>query len=794
MQPRWHKVLADLWGNKTRSLLVVLSIGVGVLAVGTVAGIQLIISHDMPARYLAIHPAQAVAYTSNFNDDFLAAVTHLPDIAQAEGRASVGGVKAVTGPNQTVDMSLTAAKDLSVLHFDQLKLVEGHWPGKSEIVVERLSLGLLKGARLGDTLTLQLDAGKTTRTVRLVGIVQDLNAGVGATAVTAFTTLDTVEALGQTRDYSLLYFNVSSHPEDKKHVQAVGDLLGRRFDQDGGAVYYVDVRPYQRHPVQDTVDAVLAVLGALGTFSLVLSSFLVVNTTSALLSQQIRQIGMMKAIGARRSQLAAMYLSMMLCLGLLALLLALPLSAAAAWGVSSLIAWSLNFELMGFRLPWPVVGLEVGLCLVMPLLASLAPVIHGTRLTVREAITDYGLGQGRFGRSLIDRVLERIRFLSRPLLISLRNTFRRKARLLLTLATLTMAGAVFMGVVNVRASMTATIDQVFAYLLSDINLSFDQVRRTAQVTPIIQNTPGVDVVEAWTGMDAQVMGTGDIATEKIVLFGPPVHTRLIKPTMLEGRWIVPGDENAIVIPTSLRAQHPGLKVGDTLRIKLAGRTQSWVVVGVFQFMNTGETYLLYTGYDYLARLLDQSGRAFYYNISTLQHTSAYEEQVSQAMQAEFKRQGIGVTVQTGGSIRDSTDVVLNIVAGFLLGMTVLIALVGGIGLMGTMGMNVIERTREIGVMRAIGASNGAVFRLVLAEGVLIGGLSWLLGLAIATPISTVMAQSIGQALFQSPIPFVFDWTGVLIWLGVVVAISAVSSFVPAWRAVRLTVREVLAYE
>ena len=96
MAPRWRKALADLWGNKTRSLLVVLSIAVGVFAVGTVLGIQQIVAHDMTVSYLAIHPAQAQAYTTSFNDDFLTALRHLPDIAAAEGRTAVGGVRAVT--------------------------------------------------------------------------------------------------------------------------------------------------------------------------------------------------------------------------------------------------------------------------------------------------------------------------------------------------------------------------------------------------------------------------------------------------------------------------------------------------------------------------------------------------------------------------------------------------------------------------------------------------------------------------------------------------------------------------
>jgi putative ABC transport system permease protein len=574
----------------------------------------------------------------------------------------------------------------------------------------------------------------------------------------------------------------------------VGQAISRRFELNGGLVGGLYVRPYNQHPAQSSVDAILGVLGALGLFSLVLSGFLVFNTMSALLTQHIRQIGIMKAVGGRTRQIVGMYLTLMLCFGLLSLFVSLPLSTLAAWGAARLISFALNFDLLGFGLPWPVVGVELALCLVVPLLAGLLPVLRGTRLTVQAALTSYGLGKGRFGKSLIDKVLKRVRFLSRPLLISLRNTFRRKSRLALTLITLTLAGAIFIGVVNVRASMGATIDQIFAYLLSDVNLNFDRTRRTDEVVPIMKQVPGVDVVEAWAGMNGDVMGPGDLSVEKLVVFGPPTNSQLLRPTMLEGRWIVPGDENAIAIPTSLRARHPGLKVGDKLTIKMAGRKQDWVVVGIFQFLNTGDTYLIYTGYDYLAKILNQSGRSFYYEISTRDHSSAFQNQVSQALQAEFKRQGIAVYTQTGGSVRDSTSVVLNIVAGFLMAMTVLIAVVGGIGLMGTMGMNVIERTREIGVMRAIGASTPAILRLVLVEGMLIGALSWLAAIAIATPISQLMASAIGQALFQSAIPFVFDGTGVLAWLLVVVVISALSSVLPAWNAARLTVREVLAYE
>ena len=137
---------------------------------------------------------------------------------------------------------------------------------------------------------------------------------------------------------------------------------------------------------------------------------------------------------------------------------------------------------------------------------------------------------------------------------------------------------------------------------------------------------------------------------------------------------------------------------------------------------------------------------------------------------------------------------LNALTSFLLIMSSMIAMVGSIGLTGTMSMNVMERTREIGVMRAIGASDRAVMSLVIVEGLLIGILSWGLGTLLAFPISTLMSNAINLSLFGTLVSFTFTPTGILVWLVVVLGLSVLASVMPARNAARLTIREVLAYE
>ncbi|HEX6035295.1 MAG TPA: FtsX-like permease family protein, partial [Anaerolineales bacterium] len=122
------------------------------------------------------------------------------------------------------------------------------------------------------------------------------------------------------------------------------------------------------------------------------------------------------------------------------------------------------------------------------------------------------------------------------------------------------------------------------------------------------------------------------------------------------------------------------------------------------------------------------------------------------------------------------------------------AIVGSMGLTGTMGMNVMERTREIGIMRAIGADDHAVMRTVIAEGIFIGMISFGLAIVLSIPITYLLLNIVSLAIFQTPIDVIFTYLGYVIWLGLVLLLSILASILPARNAARLTIREVLAYE
>jgi putative ABC transport system permease protein len=400
-------------------------------------------------------------------------------------------------------------------------------------------------------------------------------------------------------------------------------------------------------------------------------------------------------------------------------------------------------------------------------------------------------------KSWLDRQLEKIRGLSRPTLLSLRNTFRRKGRLFLTIFTLTLGGAIFIGTFNVQRSLTDYIDRIGRYFLADVTFSLAESARISEIETLIKAIPGVGHVEGWAATAGVLENPDGTAGESINLLAPPSDSDLVDPVVLEGRWIQPGDGAVVVVNERFREAYPDLQTGDLLKIKIAGKDEVLKVIGFFQLTGKSGGYLAYTTYEYLSSVIHQKNRANSFRVNSNTENMSIEQQkaLGRTIEAALKSNGYKVAeVEAGRSLTATTADGLNILTGFLMLMAVLIAIVGSIGLTGTMSLNVLERTREIGILRAIGASDRAVMRLVMVEGLLIGMLSWFFGVILSFPIGNLMANAINLALFGAPAGVTITPMGVLLWLLVVTVLSVFASVGPARNATRLTIREVLAYE
>ena len=191
----------------------------------------------------------------------------------------------------------------------------------------------------------------------------------------------------------------------------------------------------------------------------------------------------MKAIGARTGQITRLYLGMVIVFGLAALAIAAPLSVWAARQIINFMAYLVDFTLGEFHLTPSVLLFQAALAILVPLGAGLIPILSGTRVTVREAITNYGVSATNFGVGRLDRLIKGLTRLPAPLALSVRNTFRSKGRLILTLITLALAGTSFMAVMNVRTSLQRTVADILDYWAFDISVDFNQPYRLNRLAP-----------------------------------------------------------------------------------------------------------------------------------------------------------------------------------------------------------------------------------------------------------------------------------------------------------------------
>lgn len=803
LRPRWKKVLADLYTNKTRTLLVALSIAVGVFSVGMITESRERISRGLGDAYTAGKPFSFALSTEDpFDDDLLTVIRAMPGVGDAAASKSMM-VRLNVGPNEWKRLQLIAIDDFDDIRVSKFTLEHGPWPPKKkEMLIERSALSPMLGfpMQVGDTLLIEtLDQSRYH--IPIAGVVHDLNVAPSFifNLYYGYVTLDTIEWLGETRDYNSMRVRVADeYFYDPVKTKEIADAVRNKIERSGREVREVFIPPEPgKSPTQSFgLDPIMLILSSLGVLAVFMSGFLVTNTLSGLLAQQIRQIGMMKAVGAQNSHIAAMYLTLVVAFGIIALAIGSPLAYLAAGAFTEFFAGLFNFNATTYGIIPSVFGAQLFVSIAVPVLAAIHPIIQGTRITIREAISS-DAGPGGYGASRLDRLMGMIQGIPRPLLLSLRNTFRRKGRLFLTLITLTLGGATFIGVFSVQASVRLSLDELFAQLVRfDIIVNFDQQYRIESLQQTAMQVPGVVRAEGWGAINARRLRPDKSESDVIQFAAPPADSTLLQPDIVAGRWLLPDDQNAIIASLGFALDEPDVRIGDTVTLKFRGRETEWQVVGFFKSMDN-EELLAYANYDHFAREARQAGLSGMLNVVTLydQFDRPNQERVAQDLEQHFRQAGIRVSnTETAASRYDQGVRNFNIIVYCLLIMAVLVAFVGGVGLMGTMSMNVLERTREIGVMRAIGASDSAVLQIMLTEGILIGVMSWILGALLALPISKLLSDGVGYLFLGAPLSYTYSFSWMLTWLILSIILSSIASFLPAWNASRLTVRDVLSYE
>ena len=793
LKTRWYKIFRDFSLNKARTAFVFLAICIGVFGLSVVVNSYSILQREMDKNYMNTNPASASLWTTPIDESYISQLIDLPYIKDAEQREKVVG-RVQVGNNEWKDIWLFVVNDFNNLRLDIFAPEKGKdMPGKGEILFERKALSIAK-AHLNQNLNIRIPDGRTT-SLKLVGTVHapGLAPAWMEGYAYGYITKETLELLGGKPLNTELKILVSEDSMNKQHIKDNVKMLKDFLEKDGVKVTRIEIPNPGKHPHYDQMATLLFLMEVFGLFALILSGILVANMISGILEQQTRQIGIMKAIGAGSKQIVYLYEGMVLLLSVAAMLVSIPAGIAAGRGYAELAAEILNFNIYSSYIPFYVFLLEIAVGLLIPMITALYPIIKGSRITVRKAVNDYGINQEKYvGKDESKSYINRLTLLSRPFLMSLRNTFRRKGRLVFTMLVMAVGGTGFITAMNIYASMYNTIDAKIDSFTYDIQFAFDKPQQEETIERVISRIPGIMKAEAWGGASAARIYPDRTFGNDFRIIAPPSSSKLMSAQPLyEGRWLEHNDSNAIVVNQKLISAEPDLKIGDEILLRIYNTESKWKIIGISKELIGPPT--AYVNSEYLSKQLKFEGLAGSAAVVTNKSTSV--SRVAESIEKELSDADLYVSSLIKiNDYRKAIEDHLLLIVTFLIVMSVLVVLVGGLGLATTVSINTLERTREIGIMRAIGSSTYKITGIIVAEGVIIGILSWFVSILLAWPLSKFVNYNFGMIFFESPLEFAISISGYAIWLLIVIVFAALASFSPSWKASRMSVRSALAYE
>jgi putative ABC transport system permease protein len=809
------KLRRDLRATWPRMVMMVVAIAVGLTVFSAVLYAWSTINRETEKAYLSTEPASAtILLNRGIDAERMAAVAaaarRQPGIIEATGRTQLTTEIRFNGRELDNQLQVFVAAPDDPLRMARFEVEPGSWPPASgEILLERDSLALLDLA-VGDTVAIDTPGGEAAR-LRVAGVVYDPSLAPADQEQTgrAYLSSAALATPGEQAVLDQLKIQVAgpgptTPSRDRDAIVAVAGDLGQWLQREYGlAIREIQVPEPYEHPHQGITNAILGALLVGAGAALLLSTFLVANMLNGLFTQQIPQIGIMKAIGARSGRIRRLYLAMTLTVAGAATLLALAPGVLIGRAFASIILDFLGIEGASLGPPWWTYLIVLAAGLVLPPLMALIPLVRTSRTTVRAAIDHHGLGSNLGAATGIVARLGRIRGLNRGLLMALRNTVRRPARFLLTVGLLASAGMLFVAGMSTRDALEAATEERTEQIRSDVVVQLSSPRSTDELATIVERVPQVSRVEAWTIAESAVAGQGQIPVTstypdqghgRLTVTAIPAETTMFTPPkLLEGRWLNPDETGAIVLNQVAVANADfDIQVGDTVELLVDGRLARWRVAGIAQ--ERGASSAAYVTAEGLAEATGQPLLANTLRIATDNHDEQTRTAAADAVTTNLT--DAGVEVRSAESVAGEEaaaeshrgPIVFVLVAG-----AIAMGVIGCIGLASTMGANVLERTREFGVMHAIGARPAAVRRIVVAEGIFLALASCLLAVIPTLGLTAAMGAVIGNAFVSAPLPFQISLLGAGIWTALVILGAVLATDAAATRASHLTVREALAY-
>ncbi len=803
MRPKYKKVFNDLKSDLAKNLILVLAIAIGVLGIGAILGGYAVLKREMASNYIGTSPASAtikledVSITRSLVDS----IKVLPGVKSAERHATIYARMKIK--KDWHPLLLFVVDDFQNIQTNKITHISGDvTPATGSMLAERTALPVMQ-AGVGEKVLVKTPQGEQMQ-ITLAGEVHDPGLAPARQEQTGYgyVTLQTLNELGETQGFDELRIILENRTATLTETTEQAIQIAAGLKKRGYKIHEIQVPPPLKHPHQSQMNAILSLFTFFSFMILVLSSILVATSISTLMVKQVREIGIMKTIGANSLQISMLYIIMIVLLCAVAVVLAVPLSRYIAAIFFTQISTLLNLTIFDADIPAWVFWVQILSGVFIPLMAALFPVLRGSRITVREAMDNYGVSKLNFGDGLLEGLLSRLKFFSEAFTLSIRNVFRKRSRLIMTLTLLSSGGAMFMTALNVSKAWDVNLEKIYKYRHYDLEVRLNEPIEADDVLSKIKNIPGIKSAEAWGY--STISFTRDAPFEIVhtypdkghgsfIMLALPAKTGLLNLPLQAGNWLSDDTSDDVVLNQIARSLLPGVGIGDFISLSIENKSHKWKVVGFVEDVASPAT--AFVPLNAFKKITDTGGLTNMFRISF--ENRDFENARIKTMDIEnlLLREKISVNQSIPVSLlHNAMAEHMGVLVNSLLAMSILLGLVGTLGLMSAMSMNIIERTREIGVLRAIGATPGKIRNLVINEGLLIGIISIPIAFGLSLLLSFYMGQFIGDMAFRTPLPLSISSIAMMIWVLIIVAGSVAATMYPARRAVKITIREALSYE
>lgn len=696
-----------------------------------------------------------------------------PNVAVAQGRAYYRTRWQTSVAPGHVNIGIVGYADLQHVALEPFQLLDGHWPGAGEVLMEHGDLEL-QSFKIGDSIAVMTPSG--FQTLRVAGTVRTLGLGdVIYTGARAYMHLEDLNQLAGYKGVNDLQVKV----RDTTTLDTTGQNLSALLRAQGITILSSSTTANPYDP--NYTNGLFVIMRALAIIALVLTAFLIINTVSTLVTEQIPIIGTMKAIGASRTTVIRGYLFSVAIYGIVGTALGIGLGMVGGQEFTQFLANLAILDLGPFRWSWGAILVSVAVGLGIPLFAAIIPLWTGTSITVRTALSGYGLTpQG-------SRQRQSRGWISQTTWLGLRSIFRRRGRAILTLMALAASATAFLAVQTTTTSVSATLDQRFSQYNADVFLALNP--------------------EPYAAVQAQVHHTANIARVErfeqqpvtspwgaLVLTGIEPDSQLYHIHVISGRWLIPGELHALVI-SDATARKTGLKPGDTIALHTASAAATWRIVGEDHDTSgsVGTVGVSVTTIDNL-HAFDQlpSDLTTSLLVQGQDRSTAAINELAANLDTNLSQAGLNPAISTKQENIQLNQAQIQILYVLLYAVAGIVALVGILGLANTLTTAVLERRREIGILRSMGASGWRVARVFLVEGLALAGMAWGIGVILGLPVAYGFVSLISQVFFS--LDFSFSPVAIVTMLIFTLIIAIIASVGPALSAAHARVATILRYE